>query len=352
MQAPKVSVIVPVYNVSAFLSQCLNSLKGQTLTDLEVICVDDGSSDGSAEIAARFQAQDPRFRLLRQPHRGVSAARNFGIYQARGSYIAFLDADDWVDPDMLERLWEAAEQTGCDVAVCSSAVHFSGESRPGIRQRRYLRSSLTVKEQIWERSGSSPWCAMALPGSWPFVWNKLIRTDLIRDNALFFSEKLTLGEDGVFDHLLFQYADRAVFVPQALHHYRYQRKASATDNLLRDRQNRFLRHIAAGAEMLREFQSRGLLERNREPLLRWLLDFLYADFVNLPAAARQETADSLEEVFRKYGLIPSPNGLNPVQERRLQTLTAFDRPCTQAKRILDIVWTKLENRLLRLFSQT
>ena len=351
MHTPKVSVIIPVYNVSAFLPQCLGSLRNQTLTDIEILCIDDGSSDDSAGIVSRFRQQDPRIRLLRQSHRGVSAARNLGICHARGSYSLFLDADDWVDPQMLECLWEAAERSGCAVAVCSSRVHFAGETRPGIRQRRYLQNSLRVTPRIWERAGSSPWCAIELGGSWPFVWNKLIRMDLLRDNGLFFSEKLTLGEDGVFDHLLFQYADKAVFLSQAMHHYRYQRKNSATDTLLQDSQNRFLRHIAVVGELLREFRSRGLLEQNREPVIPWLLDFLYMDFISLPAAFRKEAAASLRTLFEEFGLLPPPEGLEPFRKRRLKNITDLEQPCANARQRLDIVRTKLENRLIRLCSR-
>lgn len=108
------SIIVPIYNAAAYLRQCLDSLQAQTITDWEAILVDDASTDTSAEIAAEYAKKDTRFSLLRQPqNQGQSAARNRGLAQARGEYVAFLDSDDWWDQDYLEQHLAAINE--CDV---------------------------------------------------------------------------------------------------------------------------------------------------------------------------------------------------------------------------------------------
>src|SRR3954447_12026360 len=114
---PRISVIVPVYNVEAYLAECLESLAGQTFRDLEVVMVDDGSTDGSAAIAERFAERDPRLRLIRQPNGGLSRARNTGIDAAGGELLAFVDSDDLLPRHAYERLPGALDRTDSDFAT-------------------------------------------------------------------------------------------------------------------------------------------------------------------------------------------------------------------------------------------
>ena len=99
---PLISVIVPVYNAERYLADCLESLIRQTHRELEILVIDDGSTDGSAALCERFAGQDGRIRLLRKENSGVSSARNLGLDEAQGEYVAFVDADDWILPEMLE----------------------------------------------------------------------------------------------------------------------------------------------------------------------------------------------------------------------------------------------------------
>ena len=115
---PQVSVVIPVYNIEAHLRQCLDSVAGQTLSDLEVICVDDGSTDTSPAILEEYAQKDPRFQVIRQANAGPGAARNRGMERSSGRYLIFLDSDDWFEPDFLERMTARAEETGADVTIC------------------------------------------------------------------------------------------------------------------------------------------------------------------------------------------------------------------------------------------
>ena len=249
---PLVSVIVPVYHTSEYLPQCLESLLNQTLEDLEILCVDDGSSDDSAEIAEEFSRRDSRVRLLRQEHQGVSAARNLGLRHARGTYIAFVDGDDWVEPDMLRTMIASAGETGSDVVVCSAKVHFQQQG-DGTRERSLIRS-LTTVPGTWEKdSGESVWQCMNRPGTWPFIWNKLISRELLTQKELEFPLGLPLGEDGVFMHLLMHCAGKVNYLPQAFYNYRYQRKDSATVRLFDQEITRFRHHIRVLDAMGRGF---------------------------------------------------------------------------------------------------
>lgn len=117
---PCISVIVPVYNAGAYLASCLSSIQAQTFGDWECICVDDGSSDDSPDIVARFAAADSRFHLIRQENAGPGIARNAGLKSARGQYFTFLDADDLAHRKMLENLWSLAQKYEADLVVCGN----------------------------------------------------------------------------------------------------------------------------------------------------------------------------------------------------------------------------------------
>ena len=122
VERPIVSVIIPVYNVEKYLPQCLDSIANQTLRDIEIICVDDGSTDGSLEILAQYAAKFTNFTVLEQRHGGVSAARNRGLARARGEYVYFMDSDDWLDTGALGKLTAIADEQRLDQLIFSAEV--------------------------------------------------------------------------------------------------------------------------------------------------------------------------------------------------------------------------------------
>ena len=113
----KISVIIPVYNVEKYLKKCLDSICNQTLQDIEIICVDDGSSDSSLEILRQYEAKDSRVKVLTQSNQKQGAARNNGISIAKGEYLGFIDSDDWIDLDYYEQLYNSAKTFDCDIAI-------------------------------------------------------------------------------------------------------------------------------------------------------------------------------------------------------------------------------------------
>lgn len=135
MPSPLISVIVPIYNMESLLPRCLDSLAAQTLRDLEIICVDDGSTDGSGGIVRKYASGDSRFRLITQENSGRAEARNAGIRAAAAPYLGFADPDDYVEPDMYERLYRLAEESGADMVQCSYSPFLPAESGEQILHR-------------------------------------------------------------------------------------------------------------------------------------------------------------------------------------------------------------------------
>ena len=189
MDAPLVSIIVPVYNTAAWLGACLDSIAGQSYQDLEVLLVDDGSTDGSLELCLARAAADRRFRVLTQPHAGVSAARNLALEEARGRYLQFVDGDDALPAGATEALVRAAVSTGADLVtgrfwrVCGTRRALRGH----IRRDRLL----TVREYAQEM--------VKAPANFYYgvVWNKLYRRSLV--GALRFDTELNWCEDFLFN---------------------------------------------------------------------------------------------------------------------------------------------------------
>lgn len=175
---PVLSVIVPFYCVERYFEACLDSIASQTLRDLQVIMVDDGTTDGSVHIAEKLAGQDPRFQLVRQPNRGLGAARNTGLQKADGRYLAFVDSDDIVAPNAYELLVGSLETSGSDIA-CGGVRRFNRDG--------YYPSSL--HEDIFEeaRSGTHITRQANLIGD-RTVWNKVYRRSFWNNHGLIFPE--------------------------------------------------------------------------------------------------------------------------------------------------------------------
>lgn len=123
---PKISIVIPVYNVGQYLCQCLDSIITQTIQDYEVILVDDGSTDESPSICDKYAEKNKRFTVIHQKNEGSAKARNTGLDKATGEYIAFIDSDDWINEDHLQNLQKRAEETEADIVI-SSYYFFDGK---------------------------------------------------------------------------------------------------------------------------------------------------------------------------------------------------------------------------------
>jgi GT2 family glycosyltransferase len=163
---PRVSVVMPCYNAAAHLAEAVASVLGQSLADIELVVVDDGSSDASPRILAELAGTDPRLRILRQDNAGPSQARNLGIEQARGDWLAFLDADDWWSADCLERLLEAATRARANLAYCG----WQNVGLPGGRGEPWLPPDHAAADLELLCFRSCPWPIHAL-----LVQRRLVR---------------------------------------------------------------------------------------------------------------------------------------------------------------------------------
>ena len=193
----KVSVIVPVYNVAPYLERCLESIINQTLREIEIICVDNGSTDNSMEILHRYQAEDPRIMILSQQNSGVAAARNHGMDHAAGEYMIFWDSDDYFDLQTLEKMYQKVKEDNADICVCGRVDFYE------LPQKSFQIETLINKKYLPE---TIPFNIKTLPDyilnfTGAPVWNKLFRKEFITENQLFFPVIISGSDDVYFTAL-------------------------------------------------------------------------------------------------------------------------------------------------------
>ena len=184
MNEIKVSVIIPVYNVESYLRECLESILNQSLRELELICIDDGSTDGSLAILREFEKKDPRVQVLTQTNQGGGAARNKGIAIAKGKYLSFLDSDDFFETDMLESAYALCEQTDAQICVYRVMRYDTNTGKTYLDTSSWRKSHFSHKKLFSRKD--MPDGILNTFQNW--AWNKLIRHDLVKENNLRFQE--------------------------------------------------------------------------------------------------------------------------------------------------------------------
>lgn len=190
---PKVSVIVPVYNIEKYLLDCLDSIASQTLPDIQVLLIDDGSVDSSGQICRDFAESHPNFEYYHKENGGTASARNMGLAHARGAYIGFVDSDDWIEPHMFATMYQAAKDTDADIVYCKMA---------GLTDYVDLPDGVYKEEEI---------CKVIYPAILPHVvssgtfrtvdwgnWSRLFRRTMVHENGICFYEKSRRCEDFAF----------------------------------------------------------------------------------------------------------------------------------------------------------
>ncbi len=286
----KLSIIVPVYNVEKYLEECVDSLLNQTLQDLEIFLVDDGSTDRSGAIADRFAKENPdRVHTLHLENGGQGRARNAALPMASGDYVGFVDSDDWIERDMYEKLLDRAEKTGADVVVCDFLEHYA--------DGREQTLPACFQDHPLSAAGSS--C------------NKIFRRSLVGD--LRFPEGLWY-EDFYFSAVMLLRSKRTEFIPEPLYVYRRGQESTMHNNNARK-----------NLDMLKIME---LIEREIGPDKREDFDFLVINHVVLDSIsrlARQDAPDKAEVIraFRRYAhekiphLTKSPSFRAETQKRRI-----------------------------------
>lgn len=225
MNAPKLSVVVPIFNVEAYLGQCLESLLAQNFDDFEVVCVNDGSTDSSREILTAWEAQIPQMKVIDRSNGGLSAARNTGLREATGDYVVFVDSDDWVEPTILSTL---ASTIGNEDMVCFAC-----------RRTDNGKNDTLAAEQNdgWDYYNRHALEARVVP--FVCVWQRCYRRQFLLENDLRFREGI-LHEDNEFTPRACLKAKSIKVIPDVLYHYRVRPNSIMTTRGIRSKESLIL----------------------------------------------------------------------------------------------------------------
>lgn len=228
-----ISIIVPIYNVAPYLPSCLDSLVNQTYRELEIICVNDGSTDGSLAILKEYAKKDERIKVINQANQGISASRNEALDIAQGEWTMFVDSDDWIDVTTCQTALDTALHHQADVVLWAYTREYEHQSLPKL----YLD-----KETVWDKDIRTLQRRMIGPvgvevtrpdtlDSWGTLWGKLYRTSYIQQEApirMVDTNRIGTCEDVLFNIAYMGRIQKAVYIPQALYHYRKGNSYTAT----------------------------------------------------------------------------------------------------------------------------
>ena len=224
-QTPRVSIVVPVYNVERYLRQCLDCLVNQTYQNVEIICVDDGSTDASSEILTEYALKNSRVRVIRQKNSGLSAARNVGFSFATGEYVMYVDSDDWIDVRTCEKAVFKAEEHAADLVMWPYIREFPDHSAPKAIFSEEKTFHAAECRELQRRMIGLLGTELAHPENADAlctVWGKLYRRELIAQNEIHFTDLQRIGtyEDGLFNLHYLAHVKNITYIPDYLSHYR------------------------------------------------------------------------------------------------------------------------------------
>lgn len=255
MKKSKVSVIVPVYNAEKYVGACLDSLLRQTLKDIEIICVNDGSTDGSLEILNEYEKKDARIKVVYQKNGGRSLARNAGLKKVSSPYVMFCDSDDKYDPTMCEKMVKVLEEYETDLAVCGITTEYEAHSEIKNSDEAYYKLKFYGKnyidENIIRKTDAS-------------VCNKIFRMDLIQKSKIDFPEKLN-NEDYYFYNAYMSIAKTCYYLNRKL--YKYIRHEGSIMSEFFNKDLYSPDHLLITKRLFKFYKDNGFLEKHKD--LAW-----------------------------------------------------------------------------------
>lgn len=315
-----VSIIIPVYNVEKYLDQCLASVVGQSYGNLEIILVDDGSSDGSPAICDAYAGKDARVTVYHNPNHGPSYSRNFGIDHSSGEYLLFIDSDDWVDENYVANLVKAIEETDSELAISPYYLAYPDHSVLISADKNELTGILSQDLSSLYKLTMGPWC-------------KLYRRDIVCTKDLRFVLGRAYSEDRVFNYHYLQSIKTYVYVDIPQYHYRQDERPS----LSKQKSEKAFDDAMYALEEERKFLE--AMHAKRIPLMLYesALFYLYALFET------KENGDSYECFCKRFRRV---KGIAPVAYsfRNMKTIAAS---CAYMMNLPMVfyVWHKLKKYL-------
>ena len=287
----KLSVIVPVYNVERYLPVCLDSIRSQSYRDIEIICVNDGSTDRSLDILKMYANVEPRMRIIAKENGGLSSARNAGIRCATGDVVCFVDSDDFLTTNAAKRIVEAFESTHADLITFGARVY------PEYLSNWWLEKVLSPRDVEYDAFDPSLFVTEAAE---PFAWRTACRREFLIEERLWFDEELRFGEDKLFHYMAYPRSRKTVFLSDKLYDYRVNRADSLMATRNDDKVLRIYDHLRISDHICSDWKQSGAVERFGSQLLGLIGEFVFMDVMAAPVRDRTMLANFLKSILETY----------------------------------------------------
>ena len=291
---PLISIIIPVYNTEKYLVRCLESIITNTYKRLEIICIDDGSTDNSLNILSHYARKDERIKLIKQKQKGPSAARNKGLDIATGEYISFVDSDDFVSWNAYEILSTVLMEHELDIIMFgANTFPFENQTPDWITQvintRYYHYKDCDGCRVLFEEKAARP-----------FLWLHCVRRELFESKPkIRFDETMELGEDQLVQ---FQYIPRAkniMVIDDKLYNYRISRGGSLMQMYSSRLNKKVETHLLLAQKIIDAWSKTDIFEPNQGLMATWLVNFLYYSINELPISFRKKYSGEIIELFNR-----------------------------------------------------
>lgn len=333
-----ISIIVPVYNVEAYIEECINSVLTQSFGDFELICVNDGSTDSSLSILSKLEATDSRITVVDKQNEGVSVARNIGLSLSRGEYVLFLDSDDSLKPHALKQLYAFATRENADVVIFGMDIDHFGKS--GSSYEWIKRKNPTSTKRFKEFSAS---IFFEEPSFKPFAFRDFIKRSVLSNNNIWFPE-LPIGEDTLFQFALFPKAHNICLLKDRLYNYRCQRDGSAMNQIKLDQARKGLFHIQVVSHAYGIWRSYGIINSCEVQFSNWAIGFFYDVFRSASENSKPLLAKSFLPVFDRIISKKEQEKLGSGAKRRILELEEWRNELTDNVLASDMEKTPMLSR--------
>lgn len=288
-----VSVIVPVYNGEKTIRNCLDSLINQSQKRIKIICVNDGSTDGTLEILNEYKRKYLKIRVLNRKNGGRSVARNAGLQAVRTKYVMFCDSDDWYEYNMCENMVDAIKKSDVDLAICGVNMVYEAHMEMKDSDEGYYRVYYSGEKEINDE------IIIKTNGS---VCNKIFRMDIVRKNGIVFPDELSTAEDYYFYSAYMSVSDKVYFLNQGLYNYRRHTDSIMSENFSKKKMS--MDDVLMAKELFKFYKKTGFLKDHKDLFWRqWIASF-WASYRYSPRKfhwmVKKEAKAFLDKNFEKY----------------------------------------------------
>ncbi len=291
----KISIIIPVFNVERHLQTCLDSCVRQTMEDIEIICINDGSTDNSLTILRKNARWDRRIRIINKQKKGLSSARNTGLDHSRGEIIMFLDSDDYLSPNACMRVWEEMHKQPTDILIFGTDIFPVVPKAPDWYYR-----TLNVTTRRRQVSGSV--ILLQEHCSKPFVWRQAFTARLLKETGVRFDERVWFGEDIAFQMQIFPHAENFAFIADKLYHYCWYREGSLMHQFNDIWELKVRQQLTYAGIITEYWHKHGWLQLWGMEYTRWILQLLVPSCTNPGIKDPRELLKILNDTIHTFSL--------------------------------------------------